>query len=210
MTYLFSKFQEDVLQQVRRTKLFKYVTDWLFCVRSCCTNASSLSDNDSLSEIAANVCCQGAALLAGSFGENSGFCCRATCVQCLKTNGDGPVTVVSGTVVSGSNEQGVDVLVPVSPTKSGCCNSGPGNCPVVPPASDDILTVLLLALPSDTWVGIEDERLLSEIRGLVSTDDVSDVLQEEVSFPAFVDFLLLWLSFKLSASCFGYTSFKKQ
>ena len=154
-------------------------------MRSCCTNVSSSSDKDSLSEIAANVCCQGAVLLTGALGENRGFCCRATCVKCLKGNGDGPITVVSGTVVSGGNEQGVDMLVPMSPAKSSCCNSGLSNCAVVHPASNDILTVLLLALPADTWVGIKDEKLSAEIHGLVSTERLPDVIQEEVRLPPF-------------------------
>ncbi|XP_020250398.1 glutathione gamma-glutamylcysteinyltransferase 1-like isoform X2 [Asparagus officinalis] len=172
--------KEVVMQQVRGTELFKYVTDWLSSIRSCCTIAASLVDKDSLSKIAASVCCQGAVLLSGKPGEYKGFCCRATRGECLKANRNGTVTVISGTVVSGDDEQEVDMLVPVSPSKSSCCGSGPSSCAVVHPVSDDVLTVLLLALPADTWVGIKDENLLAEIHNIVSTERLPDVLQEEV------------------------------
>lgn len=167
--------KEIVLQQVHETQLFKYVADLLNSTSSCWT--SSLNDKQSLSEIAASVCSEGAVLLTGGQGESKGFCCRTTCVRCLRTNGDGPVTVVSGTVVSGSNEQGVDMLVPMSPAKSSC--SSQNNC-VVHPASNDVLTVLLLALPAETWLGLKDEKLLAEIHCLVSIENLPDVLQEEV------------------------------
>lgn len=166
--------KEVVLQQVHDTQLFKYVADLLSSTSSCCTSSS---DKESLSEIAASVCCEGAMLLTGGRGESKGFCCRTTCVRCLRTNGDGPVTVVSGTVVSGSNEQGVDMLVPVSPAKTSC--SSQNNC-VVHPATSDVLTVLLLALPDETWLGLKDEKLLAEIHCLVSTAKLPDILQEEV------------------------------
>lgn len=182
-------------------------------MRSCCPNAASLYDKDSLSEIAASVCCQGATLLTGGLGENKGFCCRATCVKRLKANGDEPITVVSGTVVSGGSEQGIDMLIPMSPAKSSCCSSGPSSCVVVPPASDDVLTVLLLALPANTWVGIKDEKLLSEILGLVSTEKLPNVLQEEVSLslsislprffslPLYIHSLFMLFFLKVSFSC---------
>ncbi|XP_020079890.1 glutathione gamma-glutamylcysteinyltransferase 1-like isoform X2 [Ananas comosus] len=172
--------KEEVLRQVHDTELFKVIKELLLSSASpCCLNLSSSSDNDSLPEIAANICCQGAALLTGNFLMREGICCKGTCLKCLKNNGDGHATIVSGTVVSGGNKQGVDVLVPVSPAKPVCC-SGLSSCTMMHPASNDVLTVLLLALPPRTWSDIKDQRLSDEIQGLVSTDKLPDLLHDEV------------------------------
>ncbi|KAG1359741.1 glutathione gamma-glutamylcysteinyltransferase 1 [Cocos nucifera] len=173
--------KEEVLQQVRETELYKFVTDFLSSAISYCTSFSSLSNKDLLSEIAACVCCQGAAILTGGLGVNQQFCFRATCVKCLKANGDAPITVVSGMVVSGNNEQGVDMLVPESTAKSkNCYNSDPSDRVLKHPSSNDALTVLLLALPPCTWQGIKDEKLFAEIHGLISIENLPDVLRQEV------------------------------
>ncbi|PKA60595.1 Glutathione gamma-glutamylcysteinyltransferase 1 [Apostasia shenzhenica] len=173
--------KEEVLQQVHETKLFNFVSDWL---SSCCANAKSFRDRDSLPEIASSVCCQGAAVLSGGLGDNKGLCCRSTCVKHLNGIGQMPVKVVSGTVISGSTEQKVDMLVPLSfplSIKSGsCCSSASDNCFAVHPGSKDILTVLLLALPSDTWKGIQNEELLTQVLDLVSTENLPDILHAEV------------------------------
>ncbi|KAI9120047.1 hypothetical protein K1719_009016 [Acacia pycnantha] len=47
-------------------------------------------------------------------------------------------------------------------------------------ASIDVLTALLLSLPSTTLVGIKDGQVLKEIHELVSIDNLPTLLQEEV------------------------------
>lgn len=172
------------MQQVHETKLFNIVRDWL---SSCYSNAQSCCDNSSFSEIAASVCCQGAVLLSGGHKEDKGFCCRSTCVKCLNPSEQTPVTIVSGSVISGGTEQKVDMLVPVSPSASLLSSNLRSNCSPASesyfgghPGSNDVLTVLLLVLPSDTWMGVRDENLQAEIFDLVSTEKLPDVLQQEV------------------------------
>lgn len=176
--------QEEVLKQVQEIGLYKHVTDYfLSSGKSCNQTQRSLGSEDSLPDIAASICCQGAGLLVGNRGSSDGFCC--TCVKCIKTNGDHddkPVTVVSGMVVNGNGEQRVDVLVPSSQTNLTCCGSGPTCCIGLHPASSDVMTALLLALPPQTWSGIKEEKLLQEIRSLVSTEKLPTLLQEEVLF----------------------------
>lgn len=166
---------------MQETDLFRHVAAFLSSANSCCRNISPLNYEDNLPNIAATVCCQGAEILAGKSGSLDGYCCRETCVRCLKANGDKPVTVVSGTVVNGKSEQGVDVLVPSSKTKLSCCYSASSNYIGMHPASNDVLTALLLALPPETWSGIKDEKLLQEISSLVTTKKLPTLLQEEVS-----------------------------
>ncbi|KAL5711926.1 glutathione gamma-glutamylcysteinyltransferase [Ranunculus cassubicifolius] len=165
--------KEDVLKQVRETALYKHVKEWMSSANPCCRGISSLSDKDTLPEIAARVCCQGAEMLTGNLGSSHGFCCRETCVKCVKANGDASVTMVSGTVFTGTSEQGVDMLVP--------SGSGPDSCSCtgMHPASNDILTALLLALPPKTWSGIREEKLQSEICDLVAMENLPSLLQEE-------------------------------
>lgn len=177
-----------MLDQVHRTELFRFVSECLSRSNPFCQNVEPLSGTDSLPEIAANICCQGAQLLMGSYGIGERFSCSSTCIKGCKFNGDKPLTVVSGTVVSGSNEQGVDVLVPTSPRKSN--SAFPSNCSMMHPANNDILTVLMLALPPATWSGIKNARLLEEIHGLISTENLPDVLQDEVNVVA-TNFILL-------------------
>lgn len=171
--------KEMVLQQVRDTKLFRTVYELQYAKKPCCSCSSS-SDEDSLARIAATVCCQGAALLTGNLVSRDGFCCRETCSKCVQADGDGLKTVISGTVVSEGNEQGVDMLLPISPLETSLCNSNLSNETVKYPSSTDILTVLLLALHPSTWLGIKDEMLKAEFQGLVSTDNLPDVLKREI------------------------------
>ncbi|XP_047327818.1 glutathione gamma-glutamylcysteinyltransferase 1-like [Impatiens glandulifera] len=154
--------KEEILKQVEETGLYKHVKEFLV----------SLRDEDNLSEIAANVCCQGAGLLSG--GSSDKFCCREACIKCVKLNGGNkPVTLFSGTVSSGTSEQGVDVIVPSSSQTMASCTG-------MFPTSSNVLTVLLLALPPLTWNGIRNHSVLQEIKGLTSTADLPSLLQEEV------------------------------
>ncbi|KAL4588035.1 hypothetical protein LXL04_000913 [Taraxacum kok-saghyz] len=110
---------------------------------------------------------------SGTRCSPNGFCCSEMSVSCIKdTNGDVPVRVISGTVTGGIGvqKQQVDVIVPLSLKPL----SG------LHPGSNDVLTVLLLALPPETWFGIKDKRLLMDVNALVSIDSLPTLLQEEI------------------------------
>ncbi|RLM93537.1 glutathione gamma-glutamylcysteinyltransferase 1-like [Panicum miliaceum] len=171
--------RENVLQQVRDTRLFAIVHDQQYANNPCC-NCSSSSEEDSLTRIAAAVCCQGAAMLSGNFALGHGFCCSETCLKCVQANGDGLKTVISASVVSEGNEQGVDMLLPMSSPGASSCNSNLKKNAVKYPSSADVLTVLLLALHPSTWLGIKDEKLKAELQTLVSTDNLPDELKREI------------------------------
>ncbi|KAM0827486.1 hypothetical protein ACQ4PT_068194 [Festuca glaucescens] len=171
--------KEKVLQQVRDTKLFNVVHELQY-PKGPCSSCSSSSDEDSLSQIAANVCCQGAAFLSGNLVSRYGFCCRETCIKCVEANGDGLKTVISGTVVSDGSEQGVDLLLPTSPSKTSLCNSNLRNKVVKYPSGADVLTVLLLVLHPNTWFGIKNEGVKAEFQNLVSTENLPDLLKREI------------------------------
>lgn len=167
-----------MLKQVKETQLFKHVASFLS--NSCCRRASISGHGDTLPDIAASVCCQGAQILGGKLSSLAVYCCRETCMKCLKAEGDNPITMVCGTVVNGNSEQCVDVLIPSHPGRPSAC-TGSSNHIEMHPASSDVLTALLLSLPSTTWAGIKDKQLLKEIDGLVSTNTLPTLLQEEVT-----------------------------
>jgi len=170
--------QENVLQQVRDTKLFMIVHD-LQCARiQCCTGSSS--SEDSITRIATSVCSQGAAMLSGNLASSNGFCCWETRFKGVQANGGGTNTVISGSVVSEGNEQGVDMLLPMPPLSMSPCNSNMVDEIIKYPSSTDVLTVLLLALHPSTWFSIMDEKLKDESQTLVSTDNLPDILKQEV------------------------------
>ncbi|KAJ9547848.1 hypothetical protein OSB04_020391 [Centaurea solstitialis] len=170
----------EILKQVQDTHLYKHVTEFLFSTKSGCHSAVCLGKETSLTDIAASVCCQGAGILKGNCESLNGFCCGETHVHCINSSGNVPVTVVSGTVTNGVGEQQVDMLVPSSTKNLSPTSSGLTSCIGMHPASNDVLTTLLLALPPQTWSGIKDDGLLQEINGLVSMDNLPTFLQEEI------------------------------
>ncbi|KAL2508245.1 Glutathione gamma-glutamylcysteinyltransferase 1 [Forsythia ovata] len=172
--------KEEVLKQVQDTGLYKHVTDILSSEKSVCQIKQTIGLRDSLPNIAASVCCQGAGFLTGKSGSSDRFCCRETGVRCYTANGDKPVTVVSGTVVNCNGEQGVDMLVPLSQKDPSCCSAGSCGYSGMHPASNDILTALLLALPPQTWMHLKDYEVLKDISSLVSTERLPPLLQEEI------------------------------
>lgn len=175
------EIKEEVLKQVQETGLYIRVTEFLLSGQQTCGTPTNILLENKLPEVAAKVCCQGAGLLSGMPGSSKRLCCRQTCVRCLQVSGEKPVMVVSGTVVNGNGEQGIDMLVPSSPRKKNRCDCKPDEDDLgLYPASNDILTVLLLALPLQTWFGIQEEKLSQEIRALVSTETLPTLLQEEV------------------------------
>lgn len=171
--------KEKVLQQIRDTDLFRIVHELQY-PKGLCDSCSFSRDEDSLAQIAATVCCQGAAFLSGNLVSRDGFCCRETCIKCIQANGDGLKTVISGTVVSKGNEQGVDLLLPTSSSETSLCNSNLRSKIVKYPSSTDVLTVLLLVLQPNTWLGIKDEKVKAEFQSLVSTDNLPDLLKQEI------------------------------
>ncbi|XP_022887722.1 glutathione gamma-glutamylcysteinyltransferase 1-like [Olea europaea var. sylvestris] len=139
--------KEEVLKQVEETGLYKHVTNILSSEKSSCQIKQTIGLRDSLPNIAASVCCQGAGILIGKLGLADRFCCREIGVRCYMANGDKPVTAVSGIVVNSNGEQGVDIVVPLSQKEPNCCSVGSCGYSIVHPASNNILTALLLALP---------------------------------------------------------------
>lgn len=172
--------KEEVLKQVQGTELFKYVTRWLISEISTCKAAISGRNNE-LPEIAANVCCQGAKLLTENFSSLDCMVFKKADVKFQKSDGEKPVTVVSGTVFTDGSEQGVDMLVPLTQTAaSSLCDLDQNGCHGFHPSAGDVLSVLIFSLHQNTWSNIKDEKLQAEINSLVSIDNVPPLLQEEV------------------------------
>ncbi|KAJ0015046.1 hypothetical protein Pint_20195 [Pistacia integerrima] len=174
-------FQEEVLKQIKETELFKHVTKWLASEISLCKVVASWDYKETFPEIGANICCQGAELLTGKLSLSDGTCCNETNVAFLKSGDDKPMTVVSGTVTTDGIEHKIETLVPLSRIDpSNLCDFGQSNCKGMHPSTGDVLTILLLALPQQTWSGIKEEKLRMQFSCLVSIDKVPSLLQREV------------------------------
>ncbi|GAA0146152.1 hypothetical protein LIER_06174 [Lithospermum erythrorhizon] len=169
--------KEEVLKQVQETGLYKYVTAALSSENCVCCNKFPANGIDCLPTIAFTVCCQGAGFLSGKSGVSNRYTCQGTGVRCYRSNGGKPVTVVSGIVVNESGKDSVDMLVPSSQSNLSCCSS---SSTVMHPSSTDVLTVMLLALPPQTWSAIKDEKVMHEISDLVEANNLPNTLQEEV------------------------------
>lgn len=180
-------FQEEMLKQIQETELFNHVIRWLASEISLCKVVASLGYRETLPEIAANVCCEGAELLNGNPNSLDGMCCTEMSVTHLKAGEGKPMTVVSGIVATDGTEEGIDMLVPLS-RKETCnlCDFDQSNCKGMHPSTGDVLTILLLALPKNTWSGIKDEKLYMEFTSLVSIDSLPSLLQEEVIIVSFI------------------------
>ncbi|KAF9605703.1 hypothetical protein IFM89_018046 [Coptis chinensis] len=168
---IFSKFgekrtilQEEVLTQVKETELFKHMQEWLSSRSSHCTNIASMGDKSILLDNA-----------------SSDTCLDANADNCLNTNGDIPSLRASGTTVTGGREKEMNMLVPCSAAIH-CSSSDPANFVETQYGRSDSLTVLLLALPPHTWLGVKDKKLFGEICTLVSSDCLPPLLQEEVLY----------------------------
>lgn len=167
--------KEEVLKQVQETELYKYVTKWIQ-LGSCCSSTTSIGGQGSLCEIASEVCCQGAQLLCSKVGACNG----TSHSKHLEPESAESVTVVSGKVIVEDAQLGVAMLVPCCQRKCGdsCVrnqDASYGNHP----STEDVLTILLLALPSDTWCALKDEKLQKEFSVIVSLNNLPDLLQQE-------------------------------
>ncbi|CAN1192916.1 Glutathione gamma-glutamylcysteinyltransferase 1 [Linum perenne] len=103
-----------------------------------------------------------------SVGRDSRGCCRVeTCLRDLKSSAMG---VVNGSI-NGREWSENELRNPVCDQSNLTDNY---------PAGTDVVTALLLALPPETWCGIRDEKLVKEIRTLVSTEHLPVLLHDEV------------------------------
>lgn len=201
--------QEELLKQVRETGLYKKVTKFLSTAYKCSRTGTMLGHENSLSDVAAAVCCEGAEILTGQPGSPGGFCCEKTCVKQIRGDGGKPITLVSGTVKDGLSKQGMQILLPYTQQQFNLCFD-PRDCSGMHPAGNDVLTVLLLALPMQTWSGIKDKRLVLEMANLISAADLPTLLKEEVSnLCLFFNSLLLFImgnQLEVSNLCLSFNS----
>lgn len=71
------------------------------------------------------------------------------------------------------------------------------NCSKANLAGTDALTMLLFALPSHMWSGIQEPKLSAEFNSLVSIDNFPQILKNEVTFLPSVVFMIFFFSCSL-------------
>ncbi|XP_019106413.1 glutathione gamma-glutamylcysteinyltransferase 3 isoform X2 [Beta vulgaris subsp. vulgaris] len=172
--------KEEVLKQVRETELFKRITRWVSSRASCMRNAI-LNGHDSLEKIASEVCCQGAQLICGKVGSCHAICFKTTQVRSSDSDNVESVTVISGKMTLADSEYGAEMLVPSCQRKSGSpCECGSNSSNKEHPSVVDGLTVLILALPPGTWSCLKDAKLQEDFYGVISLENLPDLLQQEI------------------------------
>lgn len=142
-----------------------------------------LKDEDSIENIASEVCCQGAKLLCGKVVSCNAICTRTTQLSSSDSDNAQSFTLVSGKVIVEDSEFGAEMLVPTCQKNFGSsCECGSDyTSNKEHPSVVDSLTVLILALPPDTWSSLNDAKVQQDICGIVSSNKLPDLLQQEVS-----------------------------
>ncbi|KNA23608.1 hypothetical protein SOVF_023430 isoform A [Spinacia oleracea] len=167
--------KEEVLNQVRETELYKHLSG------SSYMRNAILDRHHSLDTIASEVCCQGAQLLCGKVGSCNEISLKTTQLRSSDCDNVESVTVVSAKVTAEDAVCGTEMLVPSCPRKSGSpCECGSDTSNREHPSVVDGLTVLILALPPDTWSCLKDAKLLENFCGIISSNNLPDLLQQEI------------------------------
>ncbi|KAL1552949.1 Glutathione gamma-glutamylcysteinyltransferase 1 [Salvia divinorum] len=98
----------------------------------------------------------------------SAYCNNARKMRRTVDENNAQATKITGAEANGAGEVEVDVA-----SESHCYSS-------MHQASNHVLTVLLFALPPETWRAVGDEQVWEEICGLVSIQRLPPLLQDEV------------------------------
>ncbi|KAL3680692.1 hypothetical protein R1sor_023648 [Riccia sorocarpa] len=170
-----------VMSQLRGTELYKIVFDWLSvsCV-GCDCKLPSISGED-LPLFVRNACCHGAAVMSGMLYGSSG-CCTNASVAMRVTNTGKETLVISGSIetVDGLRNH-IDVLVPTSRCYG--CGSGPNDadtCRPLHPSTGDLLTVLLFALPAETWKSVRNLQVQEKLIDVATCASLPQLLKLEM------------------------------
>lgn len=170
--------KRKVLQHLRATKIYDLVKMWMGHKKRSCSVCPA---KESLQEVVAQACCQGAAALLGV-----NYLSNITCVKhSVETNAGscehGSASVVSNNIFLNGCERTVDALVPTASDmvcESCICTVKADS---LHPSTEDLLAILILSLPVSTWREIPDSDLQSEMLCLVSTVDLPNDLRQEVA-----------------------------